>query len=149
MSVTTGSGATASTQKFVEQTRARDYNLLATADVMVFPVARHRFPFRPRYPDEKRPHLYQDFGALLGFSVTSPNRDFLIGGVFFPRQSAIGIKFGWHLTLRDYPPDNLSASQPITDSVNVPSQELKGGLFVGLSFTTDFFGRVFAPIFKP
>jgi hypothetical protein len=149
VSVTTGSGATATTQKFFEQTRSRSYNLLATADVIIFPFARHRFPFRPRYADEKPPPRWHDFGALLGFSLTSPNRDFLLGSVFFPRQSAVGIKFGWHIALRDYPPEDFDVEQPITEPTTALSQTRKDGLFVGLSFTTDFFVRVFAPIFKP
>ena len=79
VSQTTGSGSAAVTQKYIDQTRSRDYNMLATVDVVVFPTLRTNFPWKPRYPGE-RPRRLQNIGALLGFSLTSPNRDFLVGG---------------------------------------------------------------------
>jgi hypothetical protein len=102
--VTTGSGSDAVTQQFIDQTRARDYNVLATVNLMVFPWARHAFPWRPRFDGELRPAFYKDLGAMVGFSVTSPNRDFLLGGAWFHPSSPVGLQFGWHVALRDYPP---------------------------------------------
>jgi len=158
--VTTGSGASATTQKFIDQTRSRSYNLLGTVNVIIFPWARHAFPWRPRYlatstsvpglmQTEKKPRFYQNFGPMFGFSITSPNRDFLLGGVWFPRPSPVGLQFGWHIALRDYPPDGTDITQPLTGRVVTLQQKRIDGFAVGLVFTTDFFGKVFAPIFKP
>jgi hypothetical protein len=155
--VTLPSGAT---EKFIDQTRSRDYNLLGTVNVIIFPWARHAFPWRARYVatsttvpglarTEKRPHFYNDIGPMFGFSITSPNRDFLIGGAWFPRPSPVGLQLGWHLALRDYPPSGIDITQPIADRVARLQQRRINGFFVGLVFTTDFFGKVFAPIFKP
>ena len=136
-------------QTFIEQVRSRNYNLLATADIVIFPTVRTNFPWKPRYLGERRPAWYRDIGALVGFSVTSPNRDFLLGGVWMPHRSPVGIKAGWHVALRDYPPAGTLLSTGLTDRTILLSQKRKDGLFVGLTFTTDFFGKVFAPIFKP
>ena len=148
--VTTGSGSSATTQQFIDQTRARDYNILATVNLVVFPWARHAFPWRPRFDGEPRPPFYKDLGAMVGFSVTSPNRDFLLGGSWFPRSSPVGIQLGWHIALRDYPPDDVKdLTQPVTGRIINLQLKRLDGLAVGLVFTTDFFGKVFAPVFKP
>jgi hypothetical protein len=146
---TTGSGDAAVTQVFFDETRSRDYNLLATVDLIVFPSSRHAFPCRPRYAGEKCSKFYHDIGPMIGFSITSPNRDFLLGGAWFPRQSPIGFKMGWHIALRDYPPKGVGINEPFTDPLTVLQQTRRNGLFLGMTFTTDFFGKVFAPIFKP
>jgi hypothetical protein len=147
--VTSGSSATAVTQQFIDQTRDRDYNLMTSVNVMIFPWARHAFPWRPRYDGEARPSFYKDFGAMMGFSVTNPTRDFLFGGAWFPRMSSIGLQVAWHLSLRDYPEPGTDITQPIPDRVIALKQTRVNGLALGLVFTTDFFTRVFAPIFKP
>jgi hypothetical protein len=158
--VTTGSGASATTQKFIDRTRSRDYNLLGTVNVIIFPWAWHAFPWRPRYvatsssvpglsQTEKKPGFYKDFGPMVGFSVTSPNKDFLLGGAWFPRPSPVGLQFGWHIALRDYPPKGSDITQPLTNRVTTLQQKRIDGFSVGLVFTTDFFGKVFAPILKP
>ena len=146
---TTGSGATATTVTYIDQVRSRDYNLLYTVDLMVFPTARTNFPWKARYPGERRPGWYRDIGGLLAFSLTSPSKDFLFGGVYMPRRSPVGFKAGWHLALRDYPPEGIGVGQPLTDRTVVLSQTRKNGFFAGLTFSTDFFAKVFAPIFKP
>jgi hypothetical protein len=135
------------TETRIEQTRSRDYNILATVDVLVYPFARTNFPWKARYVGEEPPAFYKDFAALVGFSITSPNRDFLFGGAWMRRRSPIGLKAGWHVALRDYPPQNVPLGVPISQEVGL-EQEVKGGLFVGLTFTTDFFSKVITPIFK-
>ena len=47
--LTTGTGSSAVTQQFIDQTRDRDYNILPSVNVMIFPFARPAFPWRPRY----------------------------------------------------------------------------------------------------
>jgi len=86
---------------------------------------------------------------MFGFSVTSPNRDFLIGGAWFPRMSAVGIQAAWHIALRDYPPAGMDPGEPIADRVIALKQTRIDGISAGLVFTTEFFTKVFAPIFKP
>jgi hypothetical protein len=145
---TTGSGDAAVTQQFIDPTRDRDYSLLATADLMFFPHARHRFPFRPRYVGEPKPKPWHDLGAMFGFSLTNPNQDFLIGPVWFPRGSPVGLKAGWHLALRDMPPANLPLDTPITARTVVLKQKAVHGFYTGLSFNTDFFITFIAQAFK-
>jgi hypothetical protein len=147
--VTTGSGSSATTQEYIDQTRNRSYNLLATANLIVFPWARHAFPWRPRFDGEMHPPFYHDLGAMIGFSVTSPSRDFVLGGAWFPPSSPVGVQLGWHIALRDYPPNGVDITQPITDRVITLKLKRLNGFGVGIVFTTDFFGKVFAPIFKP
>lgn len=146
--VTTGSGDSATTQTYIDQTRDRDYNLLWTANVIVFPAARHAFPWRPRYLGEKKPAWYTDLAAMGGFSLTSPSQDFVVGGAWFPKPSPVGLQFGWHIGLRDYPPKGFDISQPITDRVTTLQQTEINGFAFGLVFTTDFFTKVFSPLFK-
>lgn len=136
-------------ETFIDQTRARDYNLLGTVNVIIFPSARHAFPWRPRYVTERKPAFYHDLGAMFGFSVTSPNKDFLLGGAWFPRPSPVGLQVAWHIALRDYPPKGIDISQPIPGRVVTLEQRRLNGVAIGLVFTTDFFSKVFAPIFKP
>ena len=86
---------------------------------------------------------------MFGFGIRNPNRDFLIGGAWFPRMSAVGVQFGWHLALRDYPQPGTDITQPLPDRVIVLKQTRLNGFSTGLVFTTEFFTKVFAPIFKP
>jgi len=85
---------------------------------------------------------------MFGFSLTNPSRDFLVGGVWFPSMSPVGVQVAWHLGLRDYPSPNTDITQPIPDRVIALSQQRVNGISAGLVFTTDFFSKVFAPIFK-
>src|SRR5205085_664906 len=147
--VTSGSGATAVTQQFIDQTRDRDYSILASVNVMIFPWARHAFPWRPRYDGEAKPGAYKDLAAMVGFSLTSPNRDFVFGGAWFPRMSPVGVQLAWHLGLRDYPQPGSDPTRPIADRVIALKQTRVNGLAAGLVFGSDFFSKVFAPIFKP
>ena len=147
--VTTGSGTSAVTQEYIDQTSNRGYNILATANLIVFPWARHAFPWRPRFDGEPHSYFYQDIGTMIGFSVTSPSRDFVLGGSWFPPSSPVGVQLGWHIALRDYPPNGVDITQPITDRVITLKLKRLNGFAAGLVFTTDFFGKVFAPIFKP
>jgi hypothetical protein len=60
------------------------------------------------------------------------------------------LQLGWHLALRDYPPSDVKdLTQPVTDRVINLNLKRVNGVAVGVVFTTDFFGKVFAPIFKP
>lgn len=147
--VTTGSGAAAVTQQFIDQTRDRDYNILTSVNLLVFPWTRHAFPWRPRYAGEASPPFYHDLAAMIGFSVTSPARDFLVGGAWFPRMSPVGVQVGWHLSLRDYPPPNTDLTMPLAGRVILLKQTRVDGIAAGLIFSTDFFNNVFAAIFKP
>ena len=146
--VTIGSGSSATTEKFIDQTVSRNYTILGTANIMIFPYAQHAFPWRPRYVGEKKPTFIQDLAPMVGFSITSPTKDFVFGGAWFPRTSPVGLQLGWHLALRDYPPNGLDLTQPVTSRVIVFPQKRVNGFFVGLVFTTDFFGKALAPIFK-
>jgi hypothetical protein len=147
--VTTSSGSAAVTQQFIDQTRDRNYNVLTSVNVLVFPWARHAFPWRPRYAGEASPPFYHDLAAMIGFSVTSPTRDFVVGGAWFPRMSPVGVQVGWHLSLRDYPPPNTDLSMPLAGRVILLKQTRVDGVAAGLIFSTDFFSNVFAAIFKP
>jgi hypothetical protein len=146
--VTTGSGNTATTEKFIDQTRSRDYTMLGTVNLLVFAERRHAFPWRPRHSGEKAPRL-SSVAAMIGFSLTSPSRDFLLGGAWMPPSSPVGVQIGWHVALRDLPPKGYVPGTVLTDRVVVLKQQRVDGLAVGLVFATDFFGKVFAPIFKP
>jgi hypothetical protein len=145
---TTGSGDAAVTEQFIDPTRDRNYTLLATADLMFFPKARHRFPFRPRYAGEPQPPFWHDIGAMFGLSLTNPGQDFLMGAVWFPRASPVGLKLGYHLGLRDMPPDDVPLSTPITTRTVVLQQKAVHGFYTGLTFNTDFFITAIAQAFK-
>jgi hypothetical protein len=147
--VTIGSGSTATTEKFIDQTQSQNYTILGTANLMYFPRAQHAFPWRPRYPGEKEPRWYTSLAPMGGFSLTSPTKDFFIGGAYFPRTSPVGVQLGWHIALRNYPPSGYIPNQPIEGRAIVLPQKELNGFFVGLVFTTDFFGKALAPIFKP
>ena len=147
--VTTGSGSSETTQQFIDQTRSRDYTLLGTVNVIIFPWARTAFPWRARYLNEHKPSWYTDIGPMFGFSITSPSQDFFLGGSWFPRPSPVGVQVAWHIALRDYPPKGVDITMPLMGRSTTLQQRRIDGLAVGLVFTTDFFGKVFAPIFKP
>jgi hypothetical protein len=135
-------------QKFIGQTRSRDYNLLSTVELLVHPWAQDYFPWKPRFPGERRPPFYRNVAPLIGFSMTSPNRDFLLGVGWFPGQTAMGVQVGWHFALRDEPPDGTLPNTPLTDPVVVLRQKVHGGPFVGLAFSTQLFRDVFGFVFK-
>lgn len=86
---------------------------------------------------------------MFGFSITSPNKDFLLGGTWFPRPSPVGVQLAWHIALRDYPPKGFDITKPITDRTTTLQQTRINGVAVGLVFTTDFFSKIFTPILKP
>jgi hypothetical protein len=146
--VTTGSGESAKTEKFIEQTVARDYNLLWTANLIIFPQARHAFPWRPRYVGEHGPKWWTNVGALVGFSIPDPTRNFLFGGAWFPDRNTVGLQVSWHLALRDvFVGDDPEAA--LSDRVTVLERKRFNGVSFGLIVTPDFFTKVLAPIFKP
>ena len=64
-----------------------------------------------------------------------------------PRRSPMGLKIGYHVALRDYPPKNVKLDTALTQSVFF-SQKANRGAFAGLTFTTDFFNKILNPIFK-
>lgn len=155
------SGATASgasglaAQQFITQTRARNYNLLLTADLMIYPFAQDMNEWVRRYSGDKRPPFWKGFAGLIGFSVTSPSTDFVVGGSYFPfHNRAIGLKFGEHLGLRNAPPAGVPYNTPqmppipLTVSVVVLKQQLVHGIFVGLVFDQQLFTTIFGSIFK-
>ena len=143
------SGSGLPPQQLITQTRSRSYNLLPTAELLIYPFAQDFFPFKPRFPGERGPSfLRTDLAALIGISMTSPSRDFLFGGAWFPRQKAVGIQFGLHLALRDYPPDNAALDTPLTQAVIVMKQKVKPGAFVGVSLSSQLFKDIFGYIFK-
>jgi hypothetical protein len=145
---TTGSGDAAVTQQFIDQTRARDYNLVPTANVTIFPWARHEFPSRARYEGERLPSWYHDVGAMIGLGLKNPGRDFLFGITWLPRNAPIGAQLAYHLGIRDYPPAGVAAGQPVTDRLIVLRQRALHGVSGGAVLTTDFFGKVFSSILK-
>jgi len=148
--VTIGAGDSATTQKFIDQTVSRSQTLLTNVALIVYPTRRHAFPWRARYAKEQKPAWYEDFGAMVGFSVTSPSKDILFGGAWFPRSSPVGLQIGWHIALRDYPPAGFDTSRPIPEDTHFVTLQQKrlNGVAAGLVFTTDFFTNVFASIFK-
>jgi hypothetical protein len=146
--VTIGSGPTQTTEKFIDQTQSQDYTILGTANLMIFPWAETPFPWRPRYIGDRRPAYYKNLAPMVGFSLTSPTKDFFLGGAYFPRTSPVGIQLGWHIALRYYPPSGYVPNQPVEGRVVVLPQKELNGFFVGLVFTTDFFAKTFASIFK-
>jgi len=145
---TGGGGATGGTaQQLIVQTRNRNYNLLATVEVLVYPWAQDFFPWKPRFIGDRRSPWYHDFAPLIGVSMTSPNRDFLGGVAWFPRQRAFGFKAGVHIALRNRPPDGTELNTPLTQPVVVLQQTVEKGPFIGLSFSTQLFSDVFGFIF--
>jgi hypothetical protein len=148
---TTTSGASGlQAQQFIAQTRDRHYNLLLTADLMIYPWHQDMNEWTPRFQGDRRPAWWKGFSGLIGFSVTSPSTDFIIGGAYFPFRNnrAIGLKFGEHLGLRDEPPAGIALNTPLTQPVVVLRQQLVRGVFVGLVFDQQFFTTVFGSIFK-
>jgi hypothetical protein len=143
----TASGTTTLPQQLLVQTRSRDYNILATAEVLIYPWAQDFFPWKPRFIGDRRPPWYQDFAPLIGVSMTSPNRDFLGGVAWFPRQRAVGLKAGIHIGLRNRPPDGVPLNTPLTQPVVVLQQRVEKGPFVGLSFSTQLFSDLFGHLF--
>lgn len=144
----TASGASATTQEFIDQTRSRDYTVLPTANILIFPWARNNFPLVPRYDGEHQPGLRDDFAVMGGFGVTNPTRDFLLGAAFVPHNGVVGIQVAWHGALRDYPPRGIDISMPDTSRVVVLRQRLLSGLSAGVLVTTDFFTNVLGALFK-
>jgi hypothetical protein len=117
--------------------------------LLIYPWAQDFFPFKPRFPGERRPSfLRTDLAALIGISMTSPSRDFVFGGAWFPGQKAVGIQGGLHIALRDYPPDNVPLDTPLTQSVIVLKQKVKPGAFIGVSLSSQLFKDIFGYIFK-
>lgn len=145
--VTTGNGSTAIVQKFVDQTLERNYNALWTANLIVFPAARHAFPWRPRYAGEKAPGRLSNLGAMLGFSIADPARNALLGGAWFPQRNTIGFQFAWHIAIRDVPAKDTA--EPLTERVTLLKSKRFNGFTAGVVVTPDFFAKVVAPIFKP
>lgn len=148
--VTTGTGNATVTQQFIDQTRARSYTLVPTANVIVYPFPRHDFPWRARYPGEPKPGFYEDLGVMAGFGLSNPARDILLGMSWRPVASPIGLQFAWHMAFRDYPPADHDIANPLPDTTRVfilPQRRING-FAGGLYFTTDFFTKIFATIFK-
>jgi hypothetical protein len=141
--VTTGS----TSEKFIDQTISRGYNVLWTVNLVVFPAARHAFPWRARYPGERAPCALSNFGAAIGFSMTEPNRNVLLGGAWFPQRGAVGVQFGYHIAMRDVPTGDLSKA--LTERATIFERKRFNGAGIGLLVTPDFFTKVLAPIFKP
>jgi len=148
--VTVGKGDAAVTQQFIDQTRARNHTLLATANVVVFPFPRNDFPWKARYPGEPKPPFYEDLGVMAGFGIANPARDVLLGMVWRRPTSPIGLQVAWHIAFRDYPPTNLDITKPLPDTTRVFTlpQRTINGVAGGIVFTTDFFTKIFATIFK-
>lgn len=147
--VTTGSGDNAVVQQFIDTTSSRTFTIIPTVNLIYFPSARHGFPWRPRYAGEPRHPFTSDLGIMLGFGATSPNRDLLLGVSWFPRTSPVGLQLALHVALRDQPQDSLDVNVPLTGRVIRLQQKTLTGVSFGVVLTTDFFGNVFAPIFKP
>jgi hypothetical protein len=135
-SVTT-SGTTSTSQFFV-QSRNRGYKFLPTVDLLVYPVKRDYFPWKPRFDGEKPPVWWTKFGALLGFSLTSPTSDFFFGGAYMP-NAGIGLKAGVHLSYVDTLPSGAKLGVPITAVSTTVTQTLDHGAFVGVEFNSQLF----------
>jgi hypothetical protein len=149
-SVKTGTGDAAVTRQFIDQTRARARTLLATATVMVFPFARDEFPWRPRYSGEKEGCFYKDLALTLGVGLTSPIRDYFVGGTWMRPTSPIGVQAAWHIGVRDYPPIGVQVGTPLDQTTRVFTMHQKAlnGFSAGLVFSTDFFTKTVGTIFK-
>jgi hypothetical protein len=147
--LTTGKGDAAVTQQFIDQTRSRPSTLLPTVTVTVFPFARQDFPWRARY-DGESDAWYKDVGATIGFGLNTPVRDFLLGGTWMRQTSPVGVQFAWHIAIRDRPPEGVELSKPLPDTTRIFTlrQTTTKGFSGGLVFTTDFFTKIFASIFK-
>jgi hypothetical protein len=145
---TSGSGASATTEKFVEETISRNYNALWTANLIVFPSARHAFPWRPRFNGERKPRQLTNLGVALGFSMTDPSRNFLVGGAWFPERGTVGIQVAWHIAMRDVPAADVDDASALTDRVTVLQRKRYNGLAIGIVVAPDFFAKLITPIFK-
>jgi hypothetical protein len=143
---TTTGGVSTATNSFV-QTQDRSYRFLPTVDLVFYPFARDFFPWKARYPGEKRPSFLKEIGLLAGSSISDPTKDFFFGGVWVPR-SGIGIQGGIHYGYVDHLPDGVTLNTPITASVTPVTQKLDHGWFVGVIMHMQVFQSVFAVIFK-
>ena len=93
--------------------------------------------------------MLADFGSMIGFGLGSPTKDFVVGAAWCPRSSPVGLQLGWHIALRDYPPDGTDMTKPITDPTVTLKQKRLNGVTAGVVFTTDFFAKTFGAVFKP
>jgi hypothetical protein len=141
-------GMTMRTEKFFVQTRDRSYHFLPTIELLIYPQAREYFPWKSRYPGERRPSVLKEMGLLVGFSLVNPTKDFFFGTAWMSR-GGFGIKGGLHLGFKDTLPKGIEPGETLTDEITVVQQKLKRGAFFGVSMTTQVFKDIFGVIFKP
>lgn len=145
--VTTGSGSSQVVEKFIEESVSRHYNVLWTANLIFYPTGRHAFPNHPRYDGESPGGRLRDLGLMLGFSVTEPARNVMVGAVWMPRGSVAGLQAAYHLAMRDVPNGDFEAA--LSGRLTTFRRKPFHGFSVGLVLSSDAFGKFLAPIFKP
>jgi hypothetical protein len=144
---TTTNGATSTSSQFFVQSRNRSYHFLPTADLLIYPIKRDYFPWKPRFEGEKPAQWWTKLGGLLGFSLSSPTSDFFFGGTYMP-SAGIGLKTGIHLSYVDALPKGVQLGVPITAVSTAVEQRLEHGYFVGVEFNAQLFKDTLGIILK-
>lgn len=144
---TVTTNGTTTTNQFFVYSRNRDYRFLPTVDLLVYPMARDFFPWKPRYAGEKAPSRWSKFSGLAGFSLSSPTTDFFFGGAYLP-DFGIGLKAGVHLGFVDQLPKGVTVNTPVTATSTIVTQTLDHSYFVGLEMNAKLFKDIFGVILK-
>jgi hypothetical protein len=142
----TTNGTSTTSQLFV-QTRKRSYHFLPTVDLLVYPIKRDYFPWKPRFYKEKPPAWWTRFAGLLGFSLSSPTSDFFLGSAYMP-NAGIGLKAGLHLSYVDSLPAGVKLGVPITATSTHVEQKFDHGYFIGVEFNAQLFKDTLGVILK-
>jgi hypothetical protein len=144
---TSTTNGTSTTSQFFVQTRNRSYHFLPTVDLLVYPIKRDYFPWKPRFYKEKPPAWWTRFAGLLGFSLSSPTSDFFLGSAYMP-NAGIGLKAGLHLSYVDSLPAGVKLGVPITATSTHVEQKFDHGYFIGVEFNAQLFKDTLGVILK-